>query len=59
MKKMSVAEARKILGDINIEIDDKQMEEMIQFLYQLAQIEYEGYVLRCEKEAPQRKTMLT
>ena len=55
---MCVGEARKILGNINVEIDDKQMEDIIQFLYQLAQIEYEGFVLKSEREALERKNQL-
>ncbi len=55
---MSVGEARKILGKINFEIDGMQMEDIIQFLYQLAQIEYEGFITKSEREALERKNQL-
>ena len=41
MARMSVAKAREILGKINIELSDKEMEDIIRFLYQMAEIELE------------------
>ena len=47
--KIPLAKCREILGSINVELTDAQLKEIRDFLYQLAQIEFEQYQLRNTK----------
>ena len=58
MEMISVAKARKIMGKTNSEFSDKEMEDIIQFLYKMARIDVDLFNKEREKAEMQHKSDL-
>ena len=58
MQMMSVAKARKIMCKTTPELLDKEMEDLIKFLYTLARIEVDGLNRKIENAETIRKNSL-
>jgi hypothetical protein len=58
MEMISVAKARKIMGKTNSEFSDKEMEDIIQFLYKMARIDVDLFNEEREKAEMQHKSDL-